>query len=277
MEVAYPQVCSALAQIDALITPRRNALGFRSALSGGLLSRTMMLDELALVLAQTRPAATLPEIDAAITKENILGKPTTSSRIKSYKHLVELYGLDSGKALFRVLRKLAVLDPASLPTIALVCVFCRDPQLRTSFGLIRTLSLGEHLPRERMEAYLGSAFPERFSPASLKSIAQNTSASWTSAGHLIGRIKKHRSHPTARPVAVGYAMLAGYLAGLRGHRLLTSEFAELATAQLSLIPGMLSMASARGMLGFKQAGGVIELDFSPLLTPQELAFADVTD
>ena len=128
-----------------------------------------------------------------------------------------------------------------------------------------------------MEAYLGSAFPERFSPASLKSIAQNTSASWTSAGHLIGRIKKHRSHPTARPVAVGYAMLAGYLAGLRGHRLLTSEFAELATAQLSLIPGMLSIASARGMLGFKQAGGVIELDFSPLLTPQELAFADVTD
>jgi hypothetical protein len=277
MEVAYPQVCSALAQIDALITPRRNALGFRSGLSGGLLSRTMMLDELALVLAQTRPAATLHEIAAAITEENILGKPTTSSRIKSYRHLVELYGLDSGKALFRVLRKLAALDPASLPTIALVCVFCRDPQLRTSFGLIRTLSLGEHLPRERVETYLGSAFPERFSPASLKSIAQNTSASWTSAGHLLGRTKKYRSHPTARPIAVGYAMLAGYLAGLRGHRLLTSEFAELATAQLSLIPGMLSIASARGLLGFKQAGGVIELDFSPLLTPQELAFADVTD
>ena len=266
-----------LAHIDALITPRRDALGFRSALSGGLLSRTMMLDELALVLAQTKPAATLPEIAAAITEENILGKPTTSSRIKSYKHLVELYGLDSGKALFRVLRKLAALDPSSLPAIALVCVFCRDPQLRTSFGLIRTLSLGEHLPRERVEAFLASSFPDRFSPASLKSIAQNTSASWTSAGHLVGRAKKHRSHPTARPVAVAYAMLAGYLAGLRGQRLLTSEFAELATAQLGLVPSQLSIASARGLLGFKQAGGVVELDFSPLLTPHELAFADVTD
>ena len=72
-------------------------------------------------------------------------------------------------------------------------------------------------------------------------------------------------------------MLAGYLAGLRGQRLLTSEFGELATAQLGLVPSQLSIASARGLLGFKQAGGVVELDFSPLLTPHELAFADVTD
>lgn len=266
-----------LPHIEALIIPRRDALGFRCALSGGLLSRTMMLEELALILAQTKPTATLPEIASAITEDNILGKPTASSRIKSYKHLVELYGLDAEKALFRVLRKLAALDPGSLPIIALVCVFCRDPQLRASFGLIRTLSLGEHLVRERMEELLDSAFPNRFSPASLKSIAQNTSASWTAAGHLIGRAKKIRAHPTARPVAVAYAMLAGYLAGLRGQRLLQSEFGELATTQLSLIPSMLSIASARGLLGFKQAGGVIELDFTPLLTPTELAFADVTD
>ncbi len=268
---------SSTSHIDALITPRRDSLGFRCALSGGLLSRTMMLEELALVLAQTKPDATLPEIASSINEENILGKPTTSSRIKSYKHLVELYGLDCNKALFRILRQLAALDPASLPTIALVCVFCRDPQLRTSFALIRTLTLGEHLPRERVEEFLASAFPNRFSAASLRSIAQNTSASWTSSGHLVGRAKKHRAHPVARPVAVAYAMLAGYLAGLRGQRLLQSEFGELATAQLSLIPGYLSIASARGLLGFKQSGGIVELDFSPLLKPHELAFADVTD
>ncbi len=266
-----------LAHIDALITPRRDALGFRCSISGALTSRTMMLDELALVLGQTKPDASLPEIAAAIIDDNILGKPTSSSRIKSHKHLVELYGLDVNKPLFRVLRKLAALDPASLPTIALVCAFGRDAQLRGSFALIRTLSLGEQLTRERVEEFLSAAFPDRFSPASLKSIAQNTSASWTCAGHLAGRFKKHRTHPAPRPVAVAYAMLAGYLAGLRGQRLLQSEFGELATTQLSLIPSLLSLASARGLLGFKQAGGVIELDFSPLLTPTELALADVTD
>ena len=72
-------------------------------------------------------------------------------------------------------------------------------------------------------------------------------------------------------------MLAGYLAGLRGQRLLQSEFGELATAQPALIPSQLSIAAARGLLGFKQAGGVGEFDFSPLLTPTELALADVTD
>ena len=72
-------------------------------------------------------------------------------------------------------------------------------------------------------------------------------------------------------------MLAGYLAGLRGQRLLQSEFGELATAQPALIPSQLSIAAARGLLGFKQAGGVVEFDFSPLLTPTELALADVTD
>ena len=52
-----------------------------------------MLDELALVLAKTKPAATLPEISATITDENILSMPTSSSRIKSYKHLVERCGV----------------------------------------------------------------------------------------------------------------------------------------------------------------------------------------
>ena len=266
-----------LAHIDALITPRLEALGFRAGVSGGMLARTMMLEELSLVLAQTPDAASQSEIGAAITENNILGKPTASSRLKSYRHLVELYGLDVQKPLFRVLRKLAEIDRASLPALAVVCVFCRDPQLRASFGLIRTLSTGEQLVRERVEAYLDAAFPNRFSPAMLKSLAQNTSGSWTSAMHLMGRSKKIRTQPPLRPVAVAYAMLAGYLVGLRGQRLLQSEFGELMTAQSGLIPSQLSLAAARGLIGFKFAGGIVEFDFSPLVTSDELLIADVTN
>ncbi len=256
---------------------RREALGFRCKISGGLLSRTMMLEELSLVLAQTPPTASPGEIGTAITDGNLLGKPTRASRIKSYRHLAELYGLDPQKALFRVLRHLAALDPASLPVLALICVYCRDPQLRATFSLIRALPLGGQLHRADVEAFLVSAFPDRFSPVLIRALAQNTSASWTVSGHLVGRLKKHRTHPPVRPVAVAFAMLAGYLAGLRGQRLLQSEFGELATAQPALIPSQLSIAAARGLLGFKQAGGVVEFDFSPLLTPTELALADVTD
>lgn len=272
-----PPVPAQSTSLEALFTPRLDSLGFRYGASGGLLSRTMMLTELSLILAQTSESALLAEISNAIVEANILGKPTLASRRKSLDHLIELYGLDPTKALFRLLRKLYALDPDSLPVLALVCAFCRDAQLRASFALIRTLKLGEQLHRDRVEEFMEACFPGRFSEAMLKSLAQNTSASWTAAGHLTGRIKKFRTHPAPRPVAVTYSLLAGYLAGLRGQRLLQSEFGELAATQPSVIPGQLVLASARGLLGFKRAGGIVEFGFSPLLTPQELALADVTD
>jgi len=262
--------------IEKSAAERRQALGFRDGLSGGLMARTMMSAELAEILAQTPETADIKAIGTAIVDGNILGKPTLSSRKKSLSHLIELYGLDLNCALFRVLRRLAVIDPALLPVLALVCVYCRDPQLRASFGLIRTLRIGETLSRVRMEEHLESCFPNRFSAAFKKSLAQNVNASWTAAGHLAGRLTKVRTLPKARPVAATYAMLAGYLSGLRGHRLLQSEFGELASPDASLIPNLLSLASARGLLSFKHAGGVVEFDFSPLLNDHERALTDVT-
>ena len=255
---------------------RREALGFRDGISGGLMSRTLMHDEMALLLAQTPADAKTDELLTAIIEKNVLGKPTLSSRKKSLSHLRELYGLDPSRPLFRVFRRLATLDPQSLPVLALICVYCRDPQLRASFTLIRALKVGEHLVRERMETVMESAFPGRFSAAVKRSLAQNVNACWTAAGHLEGRSKKVRTLPRPRAVTAAYAMLAGYLSGLRGQRLLYSEYGDLVCCEPALIPGQLSLASSRGLLGFKHAGGVVEFDFSPLLTDQERALADVT-
>ncbi len=63
----------------------------------------------------------------------------------------------------------------------------------------------------------------------------------------------------------------------RGQRLLHSVFGEIAVAQPSLLPSQLSLSAARGLLGFKQAGGVVEFDFTSLLTADERSLADVTD
>ena len=69
----------------------------------------MMLGELQVLLA-------LPDLKApaafrrVIEQENALGKPTGSSRQKSFCHLVQLYGLDVSQALFRVLLRFAGLD-----------------------------------------------------------------------------------------------------------------------------------------------------------------------
>ncbi len=130
-----------------VIPPQATRFGFTTRKSGGHMSRSMMLPELRLLLAAVPTDAHRADYRAAIVDDNVLGKPTFSSRRKAEKHLYELYGLDPSMALFRVLRRFAAEDTDSLPLLALTCAFCRDAQLRASFPLIEDLKPGEVLPR----------------------------------------------------------------------------------------------------------------------------------
>lgn len=183
--------------------------------------------------------------------------------------LTQLYGLDQSKALFRVLWSLGHADLESLPQLCLVCAYARDPQLRHSFEFIRSLRLGQVLIRAEMEQHLESGFPGRFSTATKASMARNVNTTWSFGGHLCGKVKKTRVGPSPRPVSAAYAMFVGYLAGLRGEQLIDSRYAELVSSSRSQLQSALSLASARGLLSLRQAAGVVEFDFSNLLTPQE--------
>jgi len=229
----------------------------------------MMFVEMRTLVREMPITVTKNDFTKAIVEQNILEKPTLISRKKSLRHMVELYGMDPSKALFRVLWKLGHSDLDSLSQLCLVCVYARDPQLRHSFELIRTLRLGEMLARADMEQHLEKGFPDRFSPAMKKSMAQNVNTTWTFGGHLAGKAKKTRRLPEPRPISAAYAMFVGYLTGLRGERLLDSAFASLVVSNRSLLKASLSLASAKGLLSLKQAAGIVEFDFSNLLTSAE--------
>jgi len=258
MTVAFP-----------LIPPASERFGFSAKRCGGHMARSMMLTEITLLTGLLPVEATLGDYRQAILKKNSLGKLTYSSRDKSFVHLRELYSLDPARTLFRLLRRLAAEDAASLPLLAMTCALCRDPQLRYSFTLIDELKPGELLLRQRMEAHLEAGFPGRFSPAMKVSLARNVNTTWTVAGYLTGRTPKVRALPTPNWVATTYALLAGYLLGLRGEILLRSGFARLVTTDPAQVTAHLTAASARGWLRFRQAGGVVDIDFSPLLTTEE--------
>jgi len=251
------------------IPPASERFGFSVKQTGGHMARSMMLDELTLLVGSLPVEATLGDYRQAILEKNNLGKPTFSSRHKSFRHLRELYSLDPDRALFRLLRRLAAEDAASLPLLAMICAFCRDPQLRHSFTLIDTLKPGEVILRQRMEDHLEAGFPGRFSPVMKASLAQHVNTTWTAAGHLTGRVRKVRTLPVPRQAATVYALLSGYLLGLRGEILLRSDFARLVTTDPAQVTAHLAAASARGWVRFHQAGGVTEIDFAPLLTSDE--------
>ena len=247
-----------------------NPLGFSKASLGAHSARSMMFLEMRTLVRAMPLTVTNDDLTKAIVEENVLEKPTLSSRKKSLRHLMELYGMDPSKALFRVLWDLGHADLDSLPQLCLVCAYARDPILRHSFELIRTLHLGEVIERADMEQHLETGFPGRFSRATKASMARNVNTTWTFGGHLAGKVKKTSRHPEPRPVSAAYAMFVGYLTGLRGERLLNSTFAALVASNRSQLQAALSLASAKGLLSLKQAAGIVEFDFSNLLTSTEL-------
>lgn len=254
-----------------LSSSTKEDLGFSASLSGGHIGRSMMFLEMRNLVISLPQTVTKDELSKAIVDENILGKPTLSSRKESLGRLTQLYGMDPSKVLFRVLWTLGHDDADSLAQLCLVCAYSRDPQLRYSFGLIRSMRPGERMIRATMERYLEEGFPHRFSVATKESMARNVNTTWTFGGHLAGKVNKTRRLAEPRPVSAAYAMFVGYLTGLRGEKLIDSDYAELVSSNRSQLQSALSLASARGLLSLKQSAGVIEFNFSNLLTPQEEA------
>lgn len=251
------------------MSKKDNLLGFSDAIIGGHSARSMMFLEMCTLVRALPTKVSKDDFSKAIVENNVLDKPTLSSRKKSLRHLADLYGMDQSKAIFRVFWDFGHADFDSLPQLCLVCTYARDPQLRHSFELIRTLRLGEALERATMEQHLENGFPGRFGAAMKKSMAQNVNTTWTFGGHLAGKVKKTRQFPEPRPISAAYAMFVGYLTGLRGERLLDSAYAALVASNRSQLQSALALASARGLLSLKQAAGIVEFDFSNLLTRVE--------
>ena len=86
------------------VVPSTNELGFRSGANSVHTSRTMMLAELTRVLDRVPVVAPRQSYLDAIVEDNLLGKPTHSGAEKTAKRLTELFALDPGCPLFRLLR-----------------------------------------------------------------------------------------------------------------------------------------------------------------------------
>ena len=228
------------------------------------MARSMMFNEIGILNTALDIDISQTDYKVAIEDQNILGKPTQSSRHKSYRHRVELYGLDPTLVIFRTMRRLGQEAPGDLPLLAMLCAYCRDLQLRRSFELIQELTPGEHLTRERMEEHLEESFPDQFSAAMKKSLAQNVNTTWTASGHLEGRSKKIRTIPRSGWASSTFAMFLGYLLGLRGQILLSSDFGKLVALEPAQLVAHLQTASSRGWLRLRHGGGVTEIDFSEL-------------
>ena len=232
-------------------------------------ARTIMLEELKMLLDEVPAAASKAEYIQAIVERNCLGKQSFNTRKRTAEHLVELYTLDPQVNLFRNLLYFWSRDEQGRPLLALLCAAARDSMLRETAGQILNLVEGAKPPLTDMEDAIETLWPSRFSARSITSMAQNLRATWTYSGHLAGKVNKIRQRVAPTPATVTYALLIGYLQGMRGLSLFESEYVAMLDCSQDNALELAEQASARGWMVMKRIGNVVEAVFPQLINEEE--------
>lgn len=243
--------------------------GFRGGDRGTHTSRTLMLSELNHVLTAVSLESPREDYSRAIREENVLEKRTGATRVQSEQRLRELYGLDPKIPLFRILRQFWTIDEAGRPLLALLCALARDPLLRATTEPILALPAGTELSRQSLTEAIRRSTGQRLNDSILRKVARNAASSWTQSRHLQGRVLKKRQRISATPVATAYALLLGYLMGLRGQSLFQTLWTRTLDVSMAELISLAADAKRLGVLDLKHAGEVIEVSFPAILTPEE--------
>jgi len=275
--MASPTTPSPSLPVRVAIPDSAIGFGFRAGPRGTHTSRTMMLAELRTLIANVPSDATPADYVRAVRVDNLAGKRTASNREHTAQRLAELYALDPHVTIFRVLRRLWDLDPDGQPLLALLCALARDPLLRTTAPALLALAPGDEFPRQAVADALRSDVGARLADATVDKVVRNTASTWTQSGHLRGRVFKKRVRVQPTPVSVAYALVLGFLLGLRGPRLLRTLWTDVLDATEDALLARARDAKRLGVLDLQHAGDVTEVRFPELLTRQELELSRGTD
>ena len=242
------------------------SMGFMTRQGGVHVSRTIMLDELNTLFGQVEADAQFTAYQAAVCEHNCLAKRSGRTRRLTARHLAELYGLDPANPVHAGLRYFWSRDEAARSQLALLAAIARDSLLRDTIPVVLAKSPGEPVSREWLEDRIEALWPERFSPATRKSVAQNINSSLTKSGHLKGRVNKVRTQLQPAIGAAAFALYLAWLQGGRGELLLQSSYFRVLDVGSDRLLELAAQASARGWMVMRRVDNVVDVDF-PALSP----------
>ena len=227
-------------------------------------SHTIGVSHLVELLQEVPLGAPAERYREAVVDGNVLGRPTQAGRLRSFRHLRELYFLDPGRTEFTALRHYWDLDLSSRPLLAGLLAFTRDEVFRASYVAIANLPAGASVTSADFTEAITAQFGSELSESTLGKTGRNTGACWTQTGHLAGRAKKIRTALSAQPAAIAYAAYLGHLAGGRGLSVLDNPWSQI----LEIAPGRsldaLRNAHTQGLLDLLVAGNVVDVSFPAL-------------
>lgn len=239
--------------------------GFRTKTFGTILGRSIMVADLRRILAACPISAGAAEYSLAALDQNILGKPTASSRRLGFRNLCEFYALDPDVLLFRALRDLWNADAEAQPMLALLCATARDPILRSITPFLLGHRPGTTVTAEMISDEAERKFPGKFRPSPLRSLGRNAASSWEQAGLLYGRRDKERIRPQTRSISLTYALVLGDLCGRRGRALFDSLWTNMLDSSEEVLREHAVVASSQGWIDYRASGDVVEVTFRHLM------------
>ncbi|MCU0935549.1 MAG: hypothetical protein MUF66_05640 [Gammaproteobacteria bacterium] len=236
-------------------------------------SRTTMLEELGALLRTVPADAPREAYRAAVLDENVLGKPTASSRKKALKYLRALYALDPGVCLFREFRRLYGRAGEDRPLLIGLLAMAREPVLRACLGRVIDAPIGHDLGEADFEAWMRGRAPGRYSEATYGGYGLRLYASFHQIGYLgplRGRLGgRPRTHPVTGTASAAYAAFLDWTEGRSGVALLAGTYSRALDLPKAAHLDLLRAAGIQGLLRFAYAGGVLELAFPGFLRGSE--------
>ena len=275
--IPTPLRIDSLDKQDALVPDHWRQAGFRFGSKGTHTSRTIMLSELRSLLDCCPSDASRDDYLSAVLEGNCLGKRTAATRKLSGQRLSELYGLAPDVLLFRVMRRCWYVDREGQALLAVLLALARDPLLRASAPPVLRMRPGEELARQQLTDAVSRVVGSRLSESTLDKVVRNVASSWTQSGHLSGRGRKVRRCVRPTAITVAYALLVGYILGVRGVSMFETLWAKVLDRSGEELIRLAMDAKRLGFLDMNQSGGMVEISFSRILTDAERRLIHGTD
>lgn len=225
-------------------------------------SRTIMSSELIEVMDFPKEDLDYFEIMA----NNVFNKKTESSKKKTINYLTQLYSFRQDDKKFLCLEKYwNKIANTEKPIITLLLAVSKDYLLQESVDYIKSVKHSSKASLDGIEANIEHHHPNRFTPKTLRSVAQNIASSWKQAGYILGRVKNIRTKRLPSYFAVAFAFLMAYLDGYRGDYLFDHPSVKALDASKDEILNLIKAASDRELLSYNKAGGSIVIAFDKYL------------
>lgn len=199
-------------------------------------------------------------------ENNVFGKKSSDGVRQTGQFLRKLYGFDVNNpqfAAFKYFWKITESDDKK--HLAFLYAVTQDDYLAESIPVLQKVKPGHKVSVELFEELIGKYHPNKYSPNTRKSMAQNIASSWKQAGFIEGKVRNIRVEPEIGYKVACFAFLLAYLQGDRGDYIWNSIPVKSLNLPESRLRELAAECAKYDLMQYNHAGSITSIGFKTLL------------